>query len=314
MPIWTTTSLPKAVQFAAWRDKLSYPPYSASIRQTSVNHFPVTIRERVLGGVHMNESNYEPCSGIRDAGSAEPYFGVLVLLAGSEISRQGGQETVLCPGNIGLMDSTRSGEFNNPKPVHKFTLHIPFNRMGIALRDGQDFFLKPLDAANDVGALAFNHLRTLSQHFMSIDERDGIQVTEMTIHVLAASFAASRDRTFQSHQLSLLRDIKAFIERNLDDPELTPQQIADRHGISLRYLHLLFAKEAQGVSRWVRRRRLEQCRTDLQCCGGSTKILEIALRWGFNDLSSFNHSFKKQYGVSPRDCQWLNRLRKNSPR
>jgi AraC-like DNA-binding protein len=306
---WTTTSLSRATQFAAFRDEVSNQPLACSIRPASVDHFSSTIRQRFLGGVHMIECINDPCIGYRGpaeiAKNSDPYFGVELLIAGSDTIRDGGQDTVICPGNIGIFDCTRPGGFEATKRFHKFMLLIPYKRMEIALRNAQEFLHKPLNGKAGVGALASNHLRMLSQHLMSIEERDGISVIEVTLHVLAASLEASRDRTFSSRQTSLLREIQVFIDRNLEDPDLTPQQIADAHRISVRYLHLLFAKEAQTVSGCIRNRRLERCRSDLQCRSGSTTILEIALRWGFNDLSSFNRSFKKQYGVCPRDYHRL---------
>lgn len=54
--------------------------------------------------------------------------------------------------------------------------------------------------------------------------------------------------------------------------------------------------------RYVWSRRLENCRNDLlsQSRTGQ-RVSDIALRWGFNDLSHFSRAFKRSFGHSPRD-------------
>jgi len=105
----------------------------------------------------------------------------------------------------------------------------------------------------------------------------------------------------ESARAGLAHRIKTHIEKNLEDPALGPKTLADQFGISVRYLHLLFAGEDQTVSRWILGRRLERCRHDLMVAGPHKNITETAFRWGFNDGAHFSRVFKKQYSVSPRE-------------
>ncbi len=82
---------------------------------------------------------------------------------------------------------------------------------------------------------------------------------------------------------------------------MTPARIAAAHGLSLRYLHLVFAEHGITVGRWVRQRRLWHCYRELREQGGRRTITDIAFRWGFNDMAHFSRTFRTQYGVSPRD-------------
>src|SRR4029077_19054695 len=73
-------------------------------------------------------------------------------------------------------------------------------------------------------------------------------------------------------------------------------------GISVRHLHRLFAAKSCTVAEWIRGRRLERCRTDLSDPHlRDRNITDIALGWGFSDSAHFSHSFKQEFGVSPRE-------------
>jgi len=52
----------------------------------------------------------------------------------------------------------------------------------------------------------------------------------------------------------------------------------------------------------VLRERLAQCERDLSSpMLAQRHVGEIALAWGFNDLSHFGRTFREHYGMSPRE-------------
>ena len=87
-------------------------------------------------------------------------------------------------------------------------------------------------------------------------------------------------------------------------PELNVDFIAESAGLSVRQVHRLFADEGISLMRWVWVRRLEQCHRELsQNESGKRPISDIAYRWGFNDQAHFSRSFRKHFGISPRDLR-----------
>ena len=99
----------------------------------------------------------------------------------------------------------------------------------------------------------------------------------------------------------LLLHAKAFIEANLGDPNLDPEQIARACSISTRYLHRLFELEGQSVCDWIRTERLDRCRHDLLDPAFSDQtIISISSRWGLPNLPHFSRLFRTAYGSSPR--------------
>jgi AraC-like DNA-binding protein len=98
--------------------------------------------------------------------------------------------------------------------------------------------------------------------------------------------------------------IKSDIEARLEDRRLTAREIAERHGISLRYLQKLFEDERTTFSEFVLQRRLDRALRLLQSAGSwETSITEIAFGVGFGDLSYFNRTFRRRFGAAPRDIR-----------
>jgi AraC-like DNA-binding protein len=98
----------------------------------------------------------------------------------------------------------------------------------------------------------------------------------------------------------LMNEMLEFINRNIASAELSPHDAASHAGISVRYVHKLFAASGTTFGAYVVARRLDHVRRDLvsPACRHQP-IFVVAYRWGFNDLSTFIRAFKKRYGCSP---------------
>lgn len=101
-----------------------------------------------------------------------------------------------------------------------------------------------------------------------------------------------------------LRVIRDDIEACLSQPDLTPGAIAARHGISERYLRMMFAADQTSFRAHVLERRLRRVHAAL-CSpdAAATTIAEIAGAAGFDDLSWFNNSYRRRFGQTPRDTR-----------
>ena len=102
--------------------------------------------------------------------------------------------------------------------------------------------------------------------------------------VAAARFAAIRD------------DILA----NFAQVRLSAKTVAARHGVSARYVYLLFEQNGLSFNRLVVETRLKRAMTmllDPTC--GHMRMSEIALAAGFGDQTTFNRAFRRYYGDTP---------------
>jgi AraC-like DNA-binding protein len=99
------------------------------------------------------------------------------------------------------------------------------------------------------------------------DVASGVRVGTATLDLLTVALAGRLDRGGELSpdipQRALLVRIRAFIEDQLADSDLTPSAVATAHYVSLRYLYKLFEGEQKGVAGLIKERRLERCRRDL---------------------------------------------------
>ena len=99
----------------------------------------------------------------------------------------------------------------------------------------------------------------------------------------------------------LLMRVKAYIEANLADPELSVERIAQACSISLRALHRHFAEDPAGsVSRYLWQRRLIRSGEALRDPSQAHRsITDVCFSHGFSSSSHFSRLFKDQFGVPP---------------
>ncbi len=123
--------------------------------------------------------------------------------------------------------------------------------------------------------------------------------------IVASLGAQSTENPNDNLSKSRLRlRVKEYIARNLDDPTLTPQKIADACGISLSYMHKIFNITDTSVCRWILQQRLNLSRqrlTDPAYLG--MPISQIAYDTGFNNQAHFSSKFKRQFGMTPKQVR-----------
>ena len=120
------------------------------------------------------------------------------------------------------------------------------------------------------------------------------------------SFAMSLDAVAKISSRLRLRValIRTYADQNLRDPALSVESIAAAFGITPRYVQMIFKAEGEPLSSYIRRRRLDGCRSDLvDSTSRERSVTTIAYDWGFNSTAHFARRFREQYGVSPRSLR-----------
>jgi AraC-like DNA-binding protein len=124
------------------------------------------------------------------------------------------------------------------------------------------------------------------------------------LHVLAIALSGIKpiDGAIVTDVVLLHKErIKTFARRHLSDPRLNCEMIAKHLRLSQRYIYDMFAQEPLTLMRWIRRERLERCKTELSLPRLQRRtISEIAFTWGFVDPAHFSRVFSAEFGVSPR--------------
>src|ERR1051325_9945053 len=175
------------------------------------------------------------------------------------------------------------------------------------VRDLDAMMVHPVSAQNEA-------LRLLTRYIGVLDEAppaSGALAQLATTHIydLAALALGPREDAAElgrsrGVRAARRRTIEAYIGDNLHRAELSLGDVAARHGIAPRTLQALFEAEGTSFTRFLLEQRL--LRAYRLLTGPSARrrgITAIAYECGFNDLSYFNRSFRRHFGLTPSEAR-----------
>ncbi|HWU34807.1 MAG TPA: helix-turn-helix domain-containing protein [Methylovorus sp.] len=234
--------------------------------------------------------------------SQDAYFGV-VLLSGEYMLEQSGREVFLKPGDMTIYDATRPHRISCPGSFTKLIISIPRGLLRQKLAGVEHCTAIRIPGDQGIGAVAADFLRVSASQVSSMSQTafDALSDNALDLFALALqTISPPASQMPRSRSLSLYT-IKSTVENHLTHPQLDSLMIAQATGLSSRYINELLAAEQTSLMRYVWERRLDKAHQDI-CNAGLTRLAvsEIAMKWGFNDLSHFSRAFKRRFGAPPR--------------
>ncbi|MDU0204500.1 MULTISPECIES: response regulator [Paenibacillus] len=107
------------------------------------------------------------------------------------------------------------------------------------------------------------------------------------------------DQERKDSRVTLINDIRSFIDQHLAN-DVSLQSIADHVFLHPVYVSKIYKLETgDNLSDYVNRVRMDRAAYLLK--NGHDKIYEIATQLGYQRPHSFNHAFKKHYGMTPQE-------------
>jgi AraC-like DNA-binding protein len=180
----------------------------------------------------------------------------------------------------------------------RFPLHLMSRRLASQVQSRVPAALPVRSAASMCLELARSGLQQVEPMTAGVADAVGESLLELAKLAVAEQFC---ERRVESVRETVRARIHAFIQRNLVDPDLTIDRIAERMQCTKRYLHKVFSDEGQTLNQYIWAQRLERCRTELcraELAGKS--ITEIAFSCGFSNAAHFSRSFRARFGQPPR--------------
>ncbi|MFE6867238.1 helix-turn-helix domain-containing protein [Kitasatospora sp. NPDC057692] len=232
---------------------------------------------------------------------------VVLHVDGPAVVRRHGAGTVLAPGDLLIGTSPHPAGLLWDAECRMVRYRVPCFYLGVCRDDVRRTGGLMVRGNEGVGSLASRLLWTLATRERAHRARPGDYLARSASDILAVLVTELMEREAPedpSGSAQLLARIRAHIEENLADPDLAPEAIARSQHISVRYLHKLFQQDGTTVGQWVRQRRLDACRRELERPSHRPiSVAAVAHRWGFVSHSHFSRAFRDTYGVSPREWQ-----------
>lgn len=306
---WSTDSVAPHQQFQRWREFVLDAHMHWAIPSVRCDRFPAYIRQGRFQGYRMTHLTSRKGGIVGTRGSREiacddeAFFNLIYIAEGSIELGIGDDPTVLTPGTFTLWDTTRRMRFVTGDNLRQITLVMPQSELRRALPRADDYVGRKIEAGDsDVSRLFVDHLLSLDHTFGTLPRASAAHILNGAVELLAATLGTKVPLDDAGPGSVLLRQVMDFVVRHLDEPHLTTQRIAEAHHISARHLHRIFEAAGTSPATWVRRQRLERCRSELADPRGLS-ITQIAYRWGFGDAGSFSKLFRKEFGMCPRESR-----------
>ncbi len=234
-------------------------------------------------------------------GGRHPVVKVVLQTEGISVFEQGGLQLTIEPGECFAYDVSRPHRIYNPTSTKHLVVIVPKE---LALQHGfrhSDIADQRYTARHGVGRLVYELVSSTFKEMTAIEPECEEELAESILNLLFLPLPhGQREPGNPSPGDELRRQIKTYISKNLQDPELCIERIAAALNCTKRYLHMAFANEGTTIAKYIWMVRLEQCRHQLETASrNDTTITDVAFTWGFNSSSHFSRVFKEKFGVPP---------------
>ena len=236
-----------------------------------------------------------------------------INLSGGRVVRQRGREAAIGTGEAVLTSSADPIAVAIHSTSRIIALRVPLDMLRPSVSDLDACLVRTIPSGTEALRLLVSYAGVVEDtNALAMPELRGLLVAHFH-DLVSMSIGATRDAAEIARgrgvRAARLRAIKAYILENLSRGDLSIDAVATRHGISARYVRMLFDGEGATYSDFVLDNRLARAHRMLRDPRyiGHT-ISAMAFECGFGDLSYFNRAFRRRYNATPTDVREAVRL------
>ena len=293
----------------AWQRTISDTYYQQDVRAEAGLPFEATIAVIDLGGVSLSRIVSPPVTYQRRAeqisAQAESYHLVTIPVAGELIFDQEDLR-FSCPAKGLLMErGDLPYKLHQPGKNELVVLKVSDSLLDTHLPHGTVFrgqAIAPLGLAGlfvDFVRSSISHGGNIEPFHYGSLKRQILDLLVLTLISKECGFEGAETSVQEAH----LRRIKAVMRNRLFDPGLSPSRLAAECGLSVSYLHRLFAATGTTIGHWIREERLIASDVALRNPHYRGSLATVAQQFGFSDQPQFCRHYKRRFGRTPSDAR-----------
>lgn len=231
------------------------------------------------------------------------YLKIVAPWRGSARVEQQGRQAGVRAGGWVIYDTTASYAIDNPERNEHLIVMLPKDQMaerGVRL---DRLMARQVGGASGISRVALETMRNTYQELPAMSETAARGAGDLIMQLVRLSLLELADQSTAITQREALHDrIKDHVARHLRDPQLSIDHIARTLNCSKRHLHNAFVQGDETLSSYIQQQRLQACIQELrQDSRGERPITDVALSWGFGNLSHFSRTFREHTGMSPSE-------------
>ncbi|MFF7633064.1 AraC family transcriptional regulator [Kitasatospora sp. NPDC008050] len=308
-------------RFDCWRELIGRTRAS-EVTSAHADDFKAEMRRLELGPVTLLRTSFPPARFWRTErmvrqSDPEVYHLTLLLDGGLTLMHGADRTATFGPGDLHMVHSSQPFDLRSfgartagreDLRVEAVGIDFPASLLPLPPHRLRDLLGRGFSGREGTCALLSDFLVGLDRQAATLGSAEAPRLGSVVVDLVAAWLTRELDAEAampdDARRRAMMQSIRAFIRRNLHDPELSLPTIAAAHHISVSYLHRVFTQQSRGetVAAWMRRERLEKARHDLTnpaLCGMS--IHAVGARWGIPRASDFSRAFRAAYGLSPSE-------------
>ncbi|MBI1169828.1 helix-turn-helix domain-containing protein [bacterium] len=279
----------------------AYFPLDLTFRDASA--FSGRLEMQQVGVVSLSRLQTQPVQYERHrrhiAGAPEEQYLITIPRQAPVEFYQLGREVRCDPGGFLLERGDEPYRFAYSSANDLCVLKVAKSHLADKLRSPDRYCAQVFNGREGIGSL----FTTMAQqiHAQAPEAGNAAVLGRHLIELLALALDSGSDvqgGAGSSVRAAHLHRAEETIRKNLANPNLSPEAVAEAIGISKRYLHELFAGENMTVSQFIREQRLQAAR-DLLQMPNPGPMSDIAYRFGFADQAQFSRLFKAMFGQTP---------------
>lgn len=183
----------------------------------------------------------------------------------------------------------------------------------LALFLPRDFaFSQPFDLAirPEMATFITDYIQLLHHSLPDRTERDAEYIAVATTNLLTACVTLSHNHVLEAEgpiNAVIMARANKLIAAQLADRDLSPERLCRDLDVSRSRLYRIFEPNG-GISNHIRRQRLLRTRDILADDMDRRSISAIAEEWGFTDASTYSRTFRREFGMTPKEAReagWL---------
>lgn len=232
--------------------------------------------------------------------SPSDYFFLVIQKKGRAMMVHNDVQTLMSTGDMLLIDSEKPCHFEyNQAFSSQMSLHLPRDEM--QYRFGAKNLSTQQALSND-SALC-QSIQFLLREIQNQTDSYKLELVEAFYSLLGVYLNTNNEVSIPlDRKQNIANEALKIISRHFSNPDLTPELVAEKMGISLRQLQKSFKFIDETPHRKIQQTRIKAA-AYLINQQSKPSISSIAYECGFNDLSTFYRIFRKNFGRSPKSLK-----------